>query len=96
MSVWEKYHFIFYFGMFASFFIFFVFSAFLNLIIIGIVVLLSGAFLSFCLSRRIRCPNCNTPVSETVNYRSRYYRGFRLSATKKCCKCGHDLTLRNY
>jgi hypothetical protein len=93
MNLWEKYHFVYYFGLFVSIFVFFVMAGVFNLKILGFVISIILFLIALILSNKIVCPKCGTAVGISQSLFSRYYKGFHFVMPKKCCKCGYDLTL---
>jgi hypothetical protein len=90
MSVWKKYHRIFYGGLLFVFIISCIFFA-LDFGIAGSILLLVGVCIIYILKGKVICPECNTPLKVGDNYWSKYYTGFHLVLSKKCLKCGYDL-----
>jgi hypothetical protein len=90
MSVWKKYHYLFYLGILSSFLSFCIFIS-LDLGIIAIVILTLGICVSVICAMQIKCPKCNTRLYLGHNLFSAYYNGYRFFLPKKCLKCGEEL-----
>jgi hypothetical protein len=90
MSVWKKYHYIFYGGLIVLFLV----SSILLSIgydIISLSTLVAGIIIIFIWARKIVCPKCNLPLSAGHNFNSGYYTGYHVFLPKKCLKCGAEL-----
>ncbi|MDR1905217.1 MAG: hypothetical protein LBQ88_23420 [Treponema sp.] len=91
MNLWEKYHFIYYAGIFLPVVTFFVVAGIFDLIIVGLIIAIVLFFTAQFLLGRVICPNCKTPIGSSNALLSKHYKGFHFLVPKKCCECGCDL-----
>jgi hypothetical protein len=94
MTIWWRYHLIYFAGPLLSLLI----SYFLSLIgyvIVGTIVFVCGSLFCFILCLKVVCcPHCKTSLSASVNMFSKHYTGYKLLVPKKCVNCGYELKLR--
>jgi hypothetical protein len=90
MTIWGKYHLIYFGGPCLSFSIFLVFLS-MGFTIISISVFGIGILVSVILALRIICPKCGTPLSSSNSLFSKHYTGFHFLLPTDCVNCGYDL-----
>jgi len=90
MTVWLRYHIVFFAGPLISFLIFFIFAS-MGIMIVGLIVMGCGILISIVFLLAITCPNCKTPLYTSNSIFSKHYKGYKIILAKKCVNCGYDL-----
>jgi len=90
LTIWFRYHLIFFGVPFISFLLFIIFSQ-TDYIIIGIIIGTCGVIFTFIYLSIITCPICKTPISPSgIFWYRKHYTG-SVFAPKNCPNCNYDL-----